>query len=339
MNKEENNKNIQNIENEVFEEEIERIQIKIEKAKKEISKVLVGQKELVNRLLGSLFIKGNILLEGVPGIAKTTAVLALARVCSLDFKRIQFTPDLLPSDIVGNQIFDPKSQTFSTRKGPVFTNLLLADEINRAPAKVQSALLEAMQEKQVTIGDQTYKLPKIFMVLATQNPIEQDGTYPLPEAQVDRFFFKVNMTYPTIEEEVEILNDFHSQDLNTLQQVFTENDILEIQKNIEKIYIDDVIIKYITQVVEATRNPKKYHLEDLEEQILFGSSPRGSINLMKASRLEAIFAGRNFVTIDDVKACAKDVLRHRIIRSFEAEADGITTDNIIDNILYSIQSP
>lgn len=324
---------------EINKEMIEDIQSKIKNAKIEIAKVLVGQEELVNRLLGSLFVKGHILLEGVPGIAKTTAVLTIAKVCNLDFKRIQFTPDLLPSDIIGNQMFNPKDQTFTTKKGPVFTNLLLADEINRAPAKVQSALLEAMQEKQVTIGEDTFSLPKIFMVLATQNPIEQDGTYPLPEAQIDRFFFKVNITYPSRQEEGRILNGIEKQDFDSLRQIFTEDEILKIQNTIDQIYIDDVVIRYITQVIEATRNPREYHMDGLREQILFGASPRGSINLMRAAKVKAVFDGRNFVTVDDVKDIAKDVLRHRIIPSFEAESDSITTDNIIDNILQTIPTP
>jgi len=324
---------------EIKKEEIEKIQSQIQKAKKEISKVLIGQENLVNRLLQSLFVKGHILLEGVPGIAKTTSVLALAKVCNLDFKRIQFTPDLLPSDIIGNEIFNIKDQSFSVKKGPVFTNLLLSDEINRAPAKVQSALLEAMQEKQVTIGEKTYKLPKIFLTLATQNPIEQEGTYPLPEAQVDRFFYKLNITYPTFEEEKKLLENIESQDFKKIEAVFDEDEILKIQNVVDKIYVDDVILKYITEIIDASRNPKKYHLEDIEKWILFGSSPRGSINLLRAAKVNAMFKGRDFVTADDVKEVAHDVLRHRILPSFEAEADGINSDKIIDNILNTIQTP
>jgi len=332
MNNNNNNSNIS-------EEQIKEVQNKIIDAKKEISKILIGQENLVDRLIGALFIKGHILLEGVPGIAKTTAILALAKVCDLNFKRVQFTPDLLPSDIIGNQIFNPKDQTFSVKKGPVFTNLFLADEINRSPAKVQSALLESMQEKQVTIGDETFLLPKIFMTLATQNPIEQEGTYPLPEAQIDRFFYKVNMSYPSRNEETQILKTIESQDFEKLNKIFNEDEILEIQKIIDNIYIDDVIIEYITQLVEASRNPLKYNIEELDGQILFGASPRGSINLMRAAKIEALFSGRNFVTTDDVKASAHDILRHRITPSFEAEADGVTSDKIISIILNNIETP
>ncbi len=324
---------------EIKKEEIENIQNKIQQAKKEISKVLIGQENLVDRLLQALFLKGHILLEGVPGIAKTTAILALAKVADLDFKRIQFTPDLLPSDVVGNEMFNPKDQSFSIKKGPIFTNLLLADEINRAPAKVQSALLEAMQEKQVTLGDKTLKLPEVFMVLATQNPIEQEGTYPLPEAQIDRFLFKVNMDYPSREEEESILQTIEKQDFSKINQVFSEEEIKKIQNLLDKIYIDDVIIKYITQIIESSRKPSQYHIEELGDKILFGASPRGSINLMRASKAAALFAGRNFVTTDDVKTVAKDVLRHRIIPTFEAEVENINSDKIIDNILNTISTP
>jgi len=324
---------------EISKEKIEEIKHKVQLVKKEISKVLVGQEDLVNRLLQALFLKGHILLEGVPGIAKTTSVLALAKVCDLDFKRIQFTPDLLPSDIIGNEIYNPKTQEFGVKKGPVFTNLLLADEINRAPAKVQSALLEAMQEKQVSLGGKTFDLPKIFMTLATQNPIEQEGTYPLPEAQVDRFLFKVKMDYPSREEEEKVLTMIEGQNFEDLKRIFSEKEILEIQNLIKDVYIDDVLLKYITQIIEASREPEKYHLKDLKEKILFGASPRGSINLMKAAKVEAIFNGRNFVIADDVKKIAKDVLRHRVVPSFEAEVDNINSEKIIDEILNTIQTP
>ena len=320
-------------------QKIPEIHEKIAEAKKEVQKILVGQDDLVNRLFGALFVRGHVLLEGVPGLAKTTSVLALSQVCHLDFSRIQFTPDLLPSDVVGNQIFNPKDQTFSVKKGPIFTNLLLADEINRAPAKVQSALLEAMQEKSVTIGEETFLLPKIFVVLATQNPIEQEGTFPLPEAQVDRFFYKVHLDYPTLEQEQQIVSTIERQDFSSLKQVFDENQILEIQGVVDEIYADDVIVKYITHIIDATRNPKKYKLESIEEHISFGASPRGSINLMRGAKVEALFAGREFVTADDVKAVAKDVLRHRIMPSFEAEVENITSDKLIDVILNTIPSP
>lgn len=312
---------------------------KISDAKTELHKVVVGQENLVDRLLGALFIRGHILLEGVPGLAKTTAILALSKVCHLDFSRIQFTPDLLPSDVIGNEIFNPKTQEFSTRKGPIFTQLLLADEINRAPAKVQSALLEAMQEKQVTIGEGHYKLPEIFVVLATQNPIEQEGTFPLPEAQVDRFFYKVHLEYPNREEEQEILSLAQQQDFSAIKKVLSKKEILEIQKYVDEIYIDDVLLKYITQIVEATRDPKKYHLENIADHIAFGASPRGSINLMRGAKVQALFEGREFVTADDIKAVAKDILRHRIIPSFEAEAENITADTLINTLLHTIPSP
>ncbi len=312
---------------------------KIHQAKLEMQKILIGQDDLVNRLLGALFVRGHVLLEGVPGLAKTTAVLALSKVCDLDFSRIQFTPDLLPSDILGNQIFNPKNQNFTIKKGPIFTNLLLADEINRAPAKVQSALLEAMQEKQITIGDETLPLPKIFVVLATQNPIEQEGTFPLPEAQVDRFFYKVHLEYPSLEEEQQIVSGIETQDFSSLKKIFNSKEILEIQKIVDTIYIDEVIVKYITQLIEATRNPQKYHLEAIAEHISFGASPRGSINLMRGAKINALFQGREFVTTDDVKEVAKDVLRHRIIPSFEAEAENISSDHLIDTILHTIPAP
>ncbi len=320
-------------------EKIPAIHNKIAEAKGEVQKILVGQEDLVNRLFGALFVRGHILLEGVPGLAKTTAVLALSRVCDLDASRIQFTPDLLPSDVIGNQIFNPKDQTFSVKKGPIFTSLLLADEINRAPAKVQSALLEAMQEKSITIGDETFLLPNIFVVLATQNPIEQEGTFPLPEAQVDRFFYKVHLDYPTIEEEQKIVSTIEKQDLNSLKKIFSTEDILAIQEVVDAIYVDDVIVKYITQIIDASRNPEKYHLESIAEHISFGASPRGSINLMRGAKVEALFAGREFVTTDDVKAVAKDILRHRIVPSFEAEVENITSDKLIDTILNTIPSP
>ncbi len=331
--------NIENRGKTALAEKIPEISEKISLAKQELHKIVIGQETLVNRLLGALFVRGHILLEGVPGLAKTTAILALSKVCDLDFSRIQFTPDLLPSDVLGNQIFNPKTQEFYTKKGPIFTELLLADEINRAPAKVQSALLEAMQEKQVTIGDENLKLPEVFVVLATQNPIEQEGTFPLPEAQVDRFFYKVVLDYPTLQEEQKILSGIEKQDFSTLQKVFSQKDILEIQKVVDEIYADDVVLKYITQLVEATRNPEKYHLENISEYLAFGASPRGSINLMRGAKVEALFNGREFVTTDDVKAVAKDILRHRIMPSFEAEAENITSDQLIDTILNTIPAP
>jgi len=318
---------------------IKNISNKIAEAKIELHKILIGQENLINKLLASLFVRGHILLEGVPGLAKTTAILALSKVCNLQFSRIQFTPDLLPSDVIGNQIFNPKTQLFSVKKGPIFTNLLLADEINRAPAKVQSALLEAMQEKQITIGEESFSLPGVFVVLATQNPIEHEGTFPLPEAQVDRFFYKVNLDYPSLEEEQKIISTIEKQDFNSIKKVFTAKQILDVQKIVDSIYVDEIVIKYITQLVESTRNPKKYHLDSITEFIEFGVSPRGSINLMRGAKIEALFAGREFVTTDDVKAVALDILRHRITPSFEAEAENITSDKIIEIILHTIPAP
>lgn len=320
-------------------EKIPSVHEKIVAAKTEMEKILVGQDKLINRLLGTLFVKGHILLEGVPGLAKTTAILALSKVCDLSFSRIQFTPDLLPSDVIGNQVFNPKDQSFKTRKGPIFANLVLADEINRAPAKVQSALLEAMQERQVTIGDEALMIPTPFVVLATQNPIEQEGTFPLPEAQIDRFFYKVHLDYPSIEDEQKMLTMVEKQNFAELKKIFSHKELLEIHKIVDDIYIDEVVLKYITQIVEASRNPAKYHLESIANHIGFGASPRGSINLMRGAKVEALFAGRDFVTVDDVKATAHDVLRHRIMPSFEAEAENITSDQIIETILHTIPTP
>ena len=320
-------------------EKITPVHDKIVAAKTEMEKILVGQDTLINRLLGTLFVRGHVLLEGVPGLAKTTAILALSRVCDLSFSRIQFTPDLLPSDLIGNQVFNPKTQEFSVRKGPIFANLVLADEINRAPAKVQSALLEAMQERQVTIGDETLKLPDPFVVLATQNPIEQEGTFPLPEAQVDRFFYKVHLDYPSIEDEQKMLTMVEKQNFAELKKIFSHKELKDIQKLIDEIYIDEVVLKYITQIVEASRNPAKYHLESIANYISVGASPRGSINLMRGAKVEALFAGRDFVTTDDVKKAAHDILRHRIIPSFEAEAENITSTQLIDTILHTVPAP
>lgn len=320
-------------------EKIHKTGEKIALAKNEMAKIVIGQENLVNRLLGGLFGKGHILLEGVPGLAKTTAILALSRVCHLPFSRIQFTPDLLPSDVIGNQIFHPKTQDFSVKKGPVFTSLLLADEINRAPAKVQSALLEAMQEKQVTIGEESFSLPQIFVVLATQNPIEQEGTFSLPEAQVDRFFYKVHLDYPSPEEEIKIVSSIEDQDFSRIKAVFSEKEILAIQDLVKEIYVDEVVIKYITQIIDATRNPAKYGLENLIPLLAFGSSPRGSIALMRAAKIEALFSGREFVTPDDIKAVAGDILRHRIVPSFEAEAENITSDHLLEMILHAVPAP
>lgn len=320
-------------------DQIQKVHEKINKAREEMSKVIIGQKNLVDRLLGALFVHGHILLEGVPGLAKTSACLALSKVCKLDFQRIQFTPDLLPSDLIGNKVFSPKDQNFYVRKGPVFTNVLLADEINRSPAKVQSALLEAMQERQVTIGEESFELPKIFITLATQNPIEQEGTFPLPEAQVDRFFFKTVVNYPTNEEELEIMKKVENQDFSLIKPVFTDKEIFAIQKLVDGIFVDDSVYNYIAEIVFISRDPAKYGLEKLKHYISYGASPRGSISLMRGAKLNALFNGRGYITPDDVKSVAMDVLRHRIIPTFEAEAENITSEDIIRDILDHIEAP
>jgi len=320
-------------------EKLQKVHDKITQARNEIGQVIIGQKNLIDRLLGALFVHGHVLLEGVPGLAKTTACLALSRACKLDFQRIQFTPDLLPSDLIGNKVFNPKDQNFYVRKGPVFTNVLLADEINRSPAKVQSALLEAMQEQQVTIGEESFALPNIFIALATQNPIEQEGTFPLPEAQVDRFFFKTVVNYPTNEEELAIIKNAKSQDLSKIKPVFTAKEITEIQQLVEEVFADDSVQKYVTEIIFITRDPAKYGLEKLKPLIAYGASPRGSINLLRGAKVNALFNGRGYITPDDVKAVAMDILRHRIIPTFEAEAEQINSEDIIRDILDYVEAP
>lgn len=312
---------------------------KFNAARQEIGKVIVGQTEMVESLLLALLADGHILLEGLPGLAKTLAVTTLANVLQCEFKRIQFTPDLLPADLVGTTIYNLKEGAFSVRKGPVFTDILLADEINRAPAKVQSALLEVMQERQVTIGGETFKTGNPYLVLATQNPIEQEGTYLLPEAQTDRFMFKVRIDYPTIDEEKEIL-----QRMGTLTErpkakaILSGLEILEARKIVNEIYIDNKIIDYILQLVFATRQPKEYGV-DIEGLLMFGASPRASLALKIVSKAYAFLAGRAFVTPHDVKKVAHRILRHRLRRSYEAEAEGLSPDDIIDRILTTIPTP
>jgi len=305
----------------------------------EVGKVIVGQKYLIERLLIGILSNGHVLLEGVPGLAKTMSVVTLAKALQAGFQRIQFTPDLLPADLIGTLIYNPKSGDFTVRKGPIFTNIVLADEINRAPAKVQSALLEAMQERQVTIGDQTFKLDDPFLVLATQNPIEHEGTYPLPEAQVDRFMFKLNITYPDKKEEREIMErmaitkkDFH------VNPVISPKDILRLRALVDEIYIDDKIKDYIIDIVFASRDPKAYNLE-LEEFIEYGASPRATIYLTLASKAHAFIKGRGFVTPQDVKSIGMDVLRHRIIVTYEAEAEEINSEGIIQKIFDNVEVP
>ena len=305
----------------------------------EMGKVIIGQKEMLERLLIGLFANGHILLEGVPGLAKTLAIKTLASVMDAKFQRIQFTPDLLPADLTGTQIYNQKEGNFTIRRGPVFSNFILADEINRAPAKVQSALLEAMQERQVTIGEHTFKLEEPFLVLATQNPIEQEGTYPLPEAQVDRFMLKVKITYPTREEELVIMRQNLHQEEIELTKVVTKEQVLKGRQLLKEVYLDEKIEKYILDIVFATREPGKYRLEKLKDLIGYGASPRATINLALAARGMALLRRRGYVIPDDVRAIANDVLRHRISVSYEAEAEEITSEFIIKEILNRIEVP
>lgn len=307
--------------------------------KQEINKVIIGQEYMVDRLLVGLLGNGHVLLEGVPGLAKTLAIKTLAEAVHGDFSRIQFTPDLLPADVVGTMMYNIKDNDFSIKKGPVFANFVLADEINRAPAKVQSALLEVMQEKQVTIGDETMPLPKPFLVLATQNPIDQEGTYLLPEAQSDRFMLKCKIDYPQFEDERKVMRMVATSHQPEVRPVISLDQVVEAKKIINQIYLDEKIEKYILDMVFATRYPENYGLSELKNYISFGASPRASINLAIASRAFAFLKGRAFVIPEDVKELAKDVLRHRIGLTFEAEAEEITTEEIIDRILAKIQAP
>jgi len=303
----------------------------------EISKVVVGQKEMVEGIMMGLLTGGHILLEGVPGLAKTLTIATVSKSISLDFQRIQFTPDLLPTDLIGTMIFNPKSGEFAPRKGPVFTNIVLADEINRAPAKVQSALLEAMAEKQVTIGEQSYKLDHPFLVLATQNPLEQEGTYPLPEAQMDRFMFKVNVTYPSKSEELEILNRMGVNEKPEVQSVISKDELLRAASYADKVYVDNKIKNYIVEIILASRKPKEYGLARLANLITVGGSPRATISLFRAAKAHAFIRGRGYVTAEDVKAIVYLVMRHRLILSYEAEAEGIKSDDVIKDILTHIE--
>ena len=311
---------------------------KIQNVFEEVGKIVVGQDYMVRRLMMGLFTQGHILLEGVPGLAKTLTINTLANVLKLDFKRIQFTPDLLPSDVIGTMIYNQKKTTFEVKKGPVFSNIILADEINRSPAKVQSALLESMQEKQVTIGDNTYKLDQPFLVLATQNPIDQEGTYPLPEAQRDRFMMKLNVNYPSKQEELKIMRRMSDLNFNNkIKTILTKKDITSIQNEINNISVSESIEKYLIEIVFATRNPKSIGLEDAANYISFGASPRASINLVLASKANAFFQNRDYVTPEDVKEIAYDVLNHRIILNYEAEAEGVNTREIVMSILNKIE--
>ena len=305
----------------------------------QVSRRIVGQDYMVERMLIGLLTGGHILLEGVPGLAKTLTVRTLAETISTSFQRIQFTPDLLPADVVGTMIYDQSNGQFTIKKGPIFANVILADEINRAPAKVQAALLEAMQEKQVTIGGTTYRLEEPFLVLATQNPIEQEGTYPLPEAQVDRFMLKLRVGYPGRDEEKEIMRRMSSGRPIPVQHAATPAAILEARKQISDLYMDERVLDYIVDIVHATRDPAAARLADLAPLIEFGASPRASISLVQASKAHAFLRGRTFVTPEDVKVMAPDVLRHRVLTTYEAEAEDVTSDDIVKRVLATIESP
>lgn len=313
------------------------LQSKINQVSQEVGKVVVGQSYMVNRLLIGLFTNGHILFEGVPGLAKTLTVNTLAQVLKLDFQRIQFTPDLLPSDLVGTMIYNQKEAKFEVKKGPIFSNLVLADEVNRSPAKVQAALLESMQEKQVTIGETTYKLDKPFLVLATQNPVDQEGTYPLPEAQVDRFMLKIFVDYPDKASELEVMRRMSNMSFNAeINTILTKEDIFAIRDAVNQVEISPSLEEYIIELVFATRKPAEYGLTKEANYVQFGVSPRASINLHRAAKAHAFLEGRNYVLPEDIKEIAYDVLNHRIILNYEAEADGISTKQITDAILNKV---
>jgi MoxR-like ATPase len=312
-------------------------QEKIQEVINEVKKIVVGQEKMVNRLLIGLFTNGHILLEGVPGLAKTLTVNTLSKVLHLDFKRIQFTPDLLPADLIGTMIYNQLNANFEVKKGPIFSNIILADEINRSPAKVQSALLEAMQEKQVTIGENTFSLDKPFLVLATQNPVDQEGTYPLPEAQVDRFMMKVNIEYPTKADELEVMRRMtNSKFTSEVRPILNKEEIFEIRTAINEVQIAEALENYIIEVVFSTRFPEKYGMHEEAKYIQFGASPRASINLNLAAKANAFMQGRDYVLPEDIKEVAEDVLNHRIILNYEAEADNVSTRDLINKILDKI---
>ena len=311
----------------------------IEKVTSQISKVIVGQQYLVERLLIGVLADGHILIEGVPGLAKTLSVKCLADSIQAKFQRLQFTPDLLPADLIGTMIYNPQKAEFSVKKGPIFANIILADEINRAPAKVQSALLEAMQERQVTIGETTFKLDKPFLVLATQNPIEQEGTYPLPEAQIDRFMLKLRITYPSPAEEREIMERNSGLAVEEVQKVVSPKDIMRTRDVVRAIYVDDKVKEYIVNIVLATREPEKYGLADIKDLIAFGASPRATIYLNLAAKAHAFMRGRGYITPEDIKAIGPDILRHRILLTYEAEAEEVTSDDIVRKVFDAIEVP
>ena len=313
-------------------------QEKIKQVVAEVGKVVVGQQHMVNRLMIGLFTNGHILLEGVPGLAKTLTVNTLADVLHLDFKRIQFTPDLLPADLIGTMIYNQQRGEFEVKKGPIFSNMILADEVNRSPAKVQSALLESMQEKQVTIGETTYALDRPFLVMATQNPVDQEGTYPLPEAQVDRFMLKVHVDYPTKEEELEVMKRMSNLSFKAeTKTLLSKEDIFSIRSEVNQVQISESLERYIIELVYATRFPKEYKLDDEAHYIQFGASPRASINLNLAAKAVAFFDQRDYVLPEDIKAVADDVMNHRILLNYEAEADGVNTHDIIKTLLNKVQ--
>jgi len=320
-------------------EKIQRESAFVETVNTEVHKVIVGQTYMIERLLIGLLCNGHILLEGVPGLAKTLAVKTLSAVIQTKFQRIQFTPDLLPADLLGTLIYNQKTGEFSVRKGPIFSNLILADEINRSPAKVQSALLEAMQERQITISDHTYKLEEPFLVMATQNPIEQEGTYPLPEAQVDRFMLKLSISYPKKDEELEIMQRMTTGQSIEVKAVVSPKDILKAREVVHEVYMDEKIDRYIIDIVFATRNAEEYGLKDVSPLIAFGASPRASINLKLAAKAHAFLRRRGYVTPEDVKAIGLDVLRHRIIVTYEAEAENVNSEDIVRRVLNHIEVP
>jgi MoxR-like ATPase len=322
-----------------IDQKVKEASVFVEDLKKEVSKVIVGQNYMVERLLIGLLTGGNVLLEGVPGLAKTLTVKTLSDALEADFSRVQFTPDLLPADIVGTLVFDQQKREFVPKKGPIFANLVLADEINRAPAKVQSALLEAMQEHHVTIGDTTYSLPDPFLVLATQNPIEQEGTYPLPEAQVDRFMLKLKVDYPTKTEEKEIIKRMSKEEKPSVSPIIKIEEIKKLRKLVDEIYINENLIDYIVDIIYSTRKPEEYGLEDISSYIEYGISPRGSIFLTQAARAHAFLQHRGFVFPDDIKAVSLDVLRHRLILNYEAEAEDITPETLLNEIFEKIEVP
>jgi len=311
----------------------------VEAVRAEVARVIVGQRYLIDRLLIALLCDGHILIEGVPGLAKTLSVHTLAQTLGAGFVRIQFTPDLLPADVTGTQIFNPQESRFYTRKGPIFANIVLADEVNRAPAKVQSALLEAMQERQCSIGGETFALPQPFMVLATQNPIESEGTYPLPEAQLDRFMLKAVVSYPTRQEERQILERYEKGGMPEVRRVVTIEELLAARSAVQAVHVDESLRDYVVHLVIATREPKTYRLDQLSPLIAFGASPRATIYLAQASKAYAFIGGRGYVTPDDVKAVAKDVLRHRVIITYEAEAEELTSDDIVARVLEGVPVP